>query len=68
VKAGAPLVTFNAEAETKIGAPAPVSLGVFELRAPTCVLRVEVVGTHARSRPPHFYFGIDCVVLREPKP
>ena len=68
VAAGAPLVTFNAEAETKVGAPKPVSLGVFELAPPRARLRIAVVGTHPRSRPPHYYFGLDCVVLARTKP
>jgi hypothetical protein len=62
VKAGEPLVTFNTVAHA-VAAPKPYSLGTFELES-QMDLRVEVVGTHEKSDDPHFYFGIDCVVLK----
>jgi len=63
--AGAALDTFNAEAEQSIGVPRATLLGEFDLAAPRATLRIEVVGTHERSRPPHFYFGLDCAVLEK---
>jgi hypothetical protein len=62
VHAGLPLVTFDTEGPGA-GAPRPYSLGTFDL-AKEMRLRIEVVGTHERSDPPHFEFGLDCVVLR----
>ena len=71
-KAGEPLDTFNAEAERSIGVPRATVLGEFDLKSDSAnsstVLRIEVVGTHERSRPPHFYFGLDCVVLEKTGP
>jgi hypothetical protein len=64
VRAGEPLPMFNTLEQTRIGAPRPVSLGTFELSPPAARLRVEVVGTDPRSRPPHYHFGLDCVVLK----
>jgi hypothetical protein len=28
-------------------------------------LRVEVVGTNQKSAPPHYSWGLDCVVLKQ---
>lgn len=67
VRLGAPVATFHAEAQTRIGAPRAQSLGTVELQPPRAVLRIEVVGTDPRSRPPHYYFGLDCIVLKEPR-
>ena len=39
-----------------------VDLGVHEL-GESFVLRLQTAGTNPASRPPHYYFGIDCVVL-----
>ena len=44
-------------------ASGPIDLGVFDLKAGACVLRVETVGTNAKSTGAKFYFGLDCVVL-----
>ena len=63
----APGATFHADAQTRIGAPRAQSLGTVELQPPRAVLRIEVVGTDPRSRPPHYYFGLDCIVLKEPR-
>jgi hypothetical protein len=63
--AGEPLVTFNEEDPEAVGPPRAHSLGEFDLGADGFVLRVEVVGSHADSRAPHYYFGLDCVVLEE---
>jgi hypothetical protein len=27
-------------------------------------LRIEVVGSNERSASPHYFFGVDCVVVR----
>jgi hypothetical protein len=40
----------------------PVDLGVHEL-GERCTLRATVVGTSPGSKAPHYYFGIDCLVL-----
>lgn len=53
---------FNAEAHEP-AAPEPVSLGRHAVGA-RFTLRVEVVGTHERSDSPHFYFGLDAIVVR----
>jgi hypothetical protein len=60
-KAGEPLVTFNT-AGHDVAAPKPYSLGTFELGS-EMTLRIEVVGTHEKSDAPHYYFGLDCVVI-----
>jgi hypothetical protein len=44
----------------------PVELGVFEPRDGHIVLRVEVVGTNTASKAPHYYFGLDALVLSAP--
>jgi hypothetical protein len=61
-KAGDPLVTFNTE-RRDVGVPKPYSLGTFDLGS-EMKLRVEAVGTHEKSEAPHYYFGIDCVVIK----
>lgn len=61
-QAGDPLVTFNTDARA-VEAPKPHSLGTFDLGR-ELVLRIEVVGTHERSEAPHYFFGIDCVLIR----
>ena len=38
-----------------------VELGTIEPRDGRIVLRVEVVGCNPQSRPPNYYFGLDCV-------
>lgn len=63
-KAGEPLDTFNIEAPTAVGVPRAYSLGTFDLTEDGFTLRVEVVGTNASSRPPHYYWGLDCVVVQ----
>jgi hypothetical protein len=62
VKAGEPLVTFNTE-HHEVAAPKPYSLGTFDLGS-EMKLRAEVVGSHERSDAPHYYFGLDCVVVK----
>lgn len=61
-EAGHPLITFNTERH-ETAAPKPYSLGTFDLGS-EMKLRVEVIGTHERSDAPHFYFGLDCIVLK----
>ncbi|MEE9128877.1 MAG: glycoside hydrolase family 172 protein [Phycisphaerales bacterium] len=63
-KAGAPLDTFNIENPNAVGVPRAYSLGIFDLTENGFTLRVEVVGTNASSRPPHYYWGLDCVVVK----
>ncbi len=65
-RAGAPLVTFNEEQPEQLGPPRAHVLGEFDHGADGFVLRVEVVGSHADSRAPHHYFGLDCLVLESP--
>jgi hypothetical protein len=60
-RAGEPLITFNT-AGHDVAAPKPYSLGTFELGS-EMTLRIEVVGTHEKSDAPHYYFGLDCVVI-----
>ena len=61
-KAGEPLVTFNTERHAT-AAPKPYSLGTFDL-GPEMKLRAEVAGSDERSDAPHYYFGLDCIVLK----
>lgn len=59
--AGEPIDTFNGGGR-ELGATGPVSLGVHEL-GDSFVLRIEAVGTNEQSEPPHYFFGVDAVVL-----
>jgi hypothetical protein len=63
-KAGKPLDTFNIENPNAVGVPRAYSLGTFDLTEDGFTLRVEIVGTNASSRPPHYYWGLDCVVVK----
>jgi hypothetical protein len=40
-----------------------MDLGEADLKEGANRLRVEVVGTHRNSSPPHYSWGLDCVVL-----
>ena len=62
-RAGEPVDSFNAEDPQVVGQAQPVELGEFDLSADGFTLRVEVVGSHPDSRPPHHYFGLDCITL-----
>jgi hypothetical protein len=44
----------------------PIELGTFDPENGKLVLRAQVVGANAASRPPKRFFGLDCVVLEEP--
>jgi hypothetical protein len=44
----------------------PFDLGVFEPKDGVCTLRAEAAGSNPASRPPRYYFGLDCVVIEEP--
>jgi hypothetical protein len=54
---------FNADGHT-VGAPQPLSLGVHDIAAGGFSLRIETTGTNAKSEAPHYYFGIDCLLLK----
>lgn len=41
----------------------PIDLGVHEVTGGALTLRLTLTGTNPASRPPHYYFGFDCVVL-----
>jgi hypothetical protein len=45
-------------------ASGPIDLGEFDLSKGDSVLRAEVIGTNPQSTGSHFYFGLDCVVLK----
>jgi WD40 repeat protein/serine/threonine protein kinase len=42
---------------------APIDLGQVDLKRGTATLRIEVVGTNAKSRGQRYFWGLDCVVL-----
>jgi len=48
-------------------ASGPIELGTLEPVDGKLTLRVEVVGTNPASRGAHYFFGLDCVVLDQPK-
>jgi hypothetical protein len=60
---GVEVDTFQSR-ELGLGAPVPLSLGVHEIAAPGFTLRIETTGTNPASEAPHYYFGIDCIVVK----
>jgi hypothetical protein len=48
-------------------ASGPIELGTLEPVEGKLTLRVEVVGVNPASRGAHYFFGLDCVVLDQPK-
>ncbi|MCH8823833.1 MAG: DUF2961 domain-containing protein [Planctomycetes bacterium] len=63
-KAGEPIDTYNVKNPDRTTIPSPYSLGSFNLTETTFTLRVEVIGTHTNSRAPHYYWGLDCIVVK----
>jgi len=62
-KAGKPIDTFNDSGRGReLGATGGVNLGEFDL-GESFTLRIETAGTNENSEPPHYYFGLDCVVV-----
>jgi hypothetical protein len=59
-KLGQPIDTFHAATTVSTGA---MDLGEADLKEGANRLRVEVVGTNRNSSPPHYSWGLDCVVL-----
>jgi hypothetical protein len=57
-KVGGPVDTYRAN----LGLAPVVDLGTHDLQE-SFVLRVRTVGAHPDTKPPHYYFGIDCIVL-----
>ncbi|HEV3079346.1 MAG TPA: hypothetical protein VGY66_06180 [Gemmataceae bacterium] len=47
--------------------PAVIDLGEAELKQGANTLRIEAVGTNAKSQPPHDSWGLDCVLLKQAK-
>jgi hypothetical protein len=47
-------------------ASGPIELGTFAPKDGKLLLRVEVVGTNPATTGARFFFGLDCVVLRQP--
>jgi len=45
-------------------ASGPIDLGVVQVQKGDAILRAEVVGTNPRSTGAHYYFGLDCAVLK----
>jgi hypothetical protein len=64
-RAGGDVDLFNA-ADRAVAATGPIDLGIRGPRNGRYVLRVEVVGSNARSEKPGTFFGVDCVVLSAP--
>ncbi len=64
-RAGEPIDTFNIDHPTSIGRPEAFSLGVHDLEGSSFDLTINVVGTNESTRPPHYYWGLDCVVLKK---
>jgi hypothetical protein len=59
-KLGKPIDGFHADTAVSTGA---IDLGEAELKKGANTLRVEVIGSNPDSRPPHYSWGLDCVVL-----
>jgi hypothetical protein len=57
---GQPIDTFHPATVVSTGA---MDLGEAELKEGANRLRVEVVATNPKSSPPHYSWGLDCVVL-----
>lgn len=60
---GDPIDLFSEAGVVPTGA---IDLGVVALGGTDDRLRIEVTGTHARSRAPHFQFGLDGIRLSAP--
>jgi Protein of unknown function (DUF2961) len=58
---GKPIDGFHADTVVSTGA---IDLGVIELPTGNATLRVEVVGTNAKSDGLRYMWGLDCVVLK----
>ena len=56
--AGDPIDTYQGQCVPS----GPIDLGVFDAEGPLR-LRLETVGTNEKTRDPHYYFGLDAVVL-----
>lgn len=63
-KAGEPIDTYNVENPDRITIPSPHSLGTYNLPDSSFTLRIEVVATHPKSIAPHYYWGLDCIVVK----
>jgi hypothetical protein len=61
---GGPIDGFHVDTVLSTGA---INLGEAELKKGVNTLRVEVVGTNPKSAPPHYSWGLDCVVLQPVK-
>jgi len=61
-RAGQDYDAYSAEAV----ASGPLDLGTFQPVDGKLRLRVEAVGSNAASKGPHYFFGLDCVVLGQP--
>jgi hypothetical protein len=59
---GKPIDGFNADDVLSTGA---IDLGAVNLKEGVNTLRVEAVGTNRKSAPPHYSWGLDCVVLKQ---
>jgi hypothetical protein len=59
---GKPIDGFHADTVVTTGA---IDLGPVNLKEGVNTLRVEVVGSNRNSAPPHFSWGLDCMVLKQ---
>jgi len=61
-KLGQPIDGFHKDTVITTG---PINLGEAELKKGPNTLRVEVIGSDPNTRPPHYSWGLDCVVLNQ---
>jgi hypothetical protein len=61
---GSPIDVFHGGTVVSTG---PVDLREAVLKKGANTLRVEAVGTNPKSEPPHYSWGLDCVVLEQVK-
>jgi hypothetical protein len=64
-KLGRPIDGFHADSVVSTG---PIDLGTAELKKGPATLRVEAVGTNAKSVGLRYMWGLDCVVLKPTGP
>jgi hypothetical protein len=60
-------IDFFSGGEGKCSPAGPIDLGVFEPVNGTMILRAELVGANPAALASKAFFGLDCVVLKEPK-
>ncbi|MDB5038884.1 MAG: hypothetical protein JWQ35_2412 [Bacteriovoracaceae bacterium] len=61
-KIGAPVDLWTPDSVTDTG---KITLGEFDLPAGTSILRIEVTGKNPKNESPHYFFGMDGLVIEK---